>query len=89
MLNFRDFSKQNQQKDFNESDLKKAKSVIDKYSKMDEEQLSQKLQEAILQGKKNNTFDKQKILSQINALSGILTKEQQEKIVDLLNRFDN
>lgn len=66
----------------------KAKDVIEKYSSFSEDELAMELAKQIKLKKQNNQYNKNNILSQIDALSSFLTPEQQARIKEILDNAE-
>ena len=65
--------------------LNAAKTVIDKYSSMSEGDLMKEIAKEVGKQKGTGKFDKKAVKNQIGAMSGILSKEQMDKMNDVLD----
>jgi hypothetical protein len=66
----------------------KAKNTIDKYSSFNDDQILNEIANGIKAAKQAGTYDKNAILSQINAVSFLLGEEKVNRIKQLLDSLD-
>lgn len=73
----------------NKTPEQKAKEVIEKYSSFSESELAMELAKQIKKQKENNQYNKNQVLSQIDAFRGFLSPEQYERIKEILDNAEN
>ena len=87
MLNFKDFINDNKEEAITEDKMEQAKKTIEKYSSMSESELTTQIAKTIKEQKGSNSFDKERVLGQIESMSAFLSPEQKDNMIKLLNEL--
>lgn len=91
-MGFKDFNKNQQninqnKKEYTKEETKKVEELYDKYKDKNEDELLNELFKNVNEQKQNGTFNYNSLVNTIEKISPFLTKEQNIKIKELLNKI--